>query len=47
MYGIINVGAIDCQGEEELCEEFGMYDIPQIVIFTESFVEEGEKYTGN
>jgi hypothetical protein len=47
MYGIINVGAIDCQSEEELCEEFGMYDIPSIVIFTESFSEDGEKYTGN
>lgn len=47
MYGIINVGAIDCQSEEELCEEFGMYDIPMIVIFTESFSEDGERYTGN
>lgn len=46
MYGIINVGAIDCQSEEELCEEFGMYEIPMIVVFTESFSEDGEKYNG-
>jgi len=28
MYGMINVGAIDCKKEEELCEEFGVYQIP-------------------
>jgi hypothetical protein len=47
MYGIINVGAIDCLNEEELCEEFGVFEVPQLMIFTESFSEDGEKYTGN
>jgi len=28
LYGVIKVGAIDCLTEEELCEEFGVYDIP-------------------
>ena len=28
LYGIIQVGAIDCLREEELCEDFGVYDIP-------------------
>jgi DnaJ family protein C protein 16 len=29
LYGIINVAAIDCGKEEELCnEEFGVFDIP-------------------
>ena len=28
MYGITKIGAIDCQREEELCEEFSVYDIP-------------------
>jgi len=28
MYGMINVGAIDCKKEEELCEEFGVYELP-------------------
>lgn len=37
MYGIIKVGAIDCTKEEELCEEFGVFDIPQLMIFTESY----------
>lgn len=25
MYGIIKVGAVDCQNDEELCEEFAVY----------------------
>jgi len=28
LYGIIKVGAIDCLSEEELCEEFGVYEHP-------------------
>ena len=28
MYGMINVGAIDCKTEEELCEEFGIHNLP-------------------
>lgn len=47
LYGIIKVGAIDCLNEEELCEEFGAYDIPQILIFSENFSDEGERYRGD
>jgi len=28
LYGIFKVAAIDCLTEEELCEDFGAYDIP-------------------
>ena len=43
LYGIITVGAIDCLSEEELCEEFGVFDVPQIVIFTENINDDGEE----
>ena len=33
MFGIIKVGAIDCLAEEELCEEFGVFDSPVIKIY--------------
>jgi hypothetical protein len=46
MYGIIKVGSINCLNEEELCEEFGAYEIPQIIIFSESIKEDGERYRG-
>lgn len=46
LYGIIKVAAINCLDEEELCEEFSAYDIPQILIFTEQFKDDGEKYDG-
>lgn len=46
MYGVIKVGAIDCQSEEELCEEFGAYDIPQILVFSETFNDQGDRYLG-
>lgn len=28
LYGVIKVGAIDCLQEEELCEEFSVYQVP-------------------
>lgn len=46
LYGIIKVGAVDCLQEEELCEEFGVFDVPQIMIFTEAFADDGERYRG-
>jgi hypothetical protein len=46
MYGIIKVGSINCLNEEELCEEFGAYEVPQIIIFSESNKEDGERYRG-
>ena len=46
LYSIIKVGAIDCLNEEELCEEFSVYQVPSILIFSENFADDGEKYTG-
>jgi len=46
LYGMIKVGAIDCLKEEELCEEFSAFDIPQILIFTEATNDDGERYRG-
>lgn len=46
MYGIIKVGAVDCSEDEELCEEFSVYQVPTLMIFQESYSDDGEKYTG-
>jgi len=46
MYGIIKIGAIDCKEEEELCEEFAVYNFPTIVVYQESYSDEGEIYKG-
>lgn len=46
MFGIIKVGAIDCHEEEELCEEFQVYDTPQVKIFTENAQDDGVRHTG-
>lgn len=42
----MKVAAINCRDEEELCEEFSVYDVPQILIFTENFKDDGERYKG-
>ena len=47
LYGIIKVGAIDCLREEELCEEFSVYTVPSILIFSENFQDDGDRYTGD
>jgi thioredoxin-like negative regulator of GroEL len=47
LYGIVKVGAIDCVSEEELCEEFGVYDHDQIVVFNENYSDEGTRYRGD
>jgi thioredoxin-like negative regulator of GroEL len=46
MYGIIKVGAIDCNEDEELCEEFAVYEVPTIKVFAENFGDDGEDYKG-
>lgn len=46
MYGILKVGAVDCSEDEELCEEFSVYSVPTLMIYSESFSDDGEKYTG-
>jgi hypothetical protein len=40
------VAAINCLQEQELCEEFGVYEAPQMLIFKENTKDEGEKYVG-
>jgi len=47
LYGIVKVGAIDCVSEEELCEEFGIYDHDIIVTFNENYSDEGTRYRGD
>lgn len=44
MFGIVKVGAIDCREEEELCEEFMVFNTPKIKIFTEDANDDGEEY---
>lgn len=46
MFGILKVGAIDCMTEEELCEEFGVFDTPTIKIYTEKFSDDGMTFKG-
>lgn len=46
MFGIIKVGAIDCRDEEELCEEFMVFDTPRVKIFTENGNDDGEEFKG-
>ncbi len=46
MYGVLKVGAVDCQEDEELCEEFAVYSIPTIMVFQENYSDDGERYTG-
>ena len=43
MFGIIKVGAINCHIEEELCEEFSVFDVENasVLIFTESVSDDG------
>ena len=33
MYGVLKVGAVDCQEDEELCEEFAVYNAPTVMVF--------------
>jgi DnaJ family protein C protein 16 len=47
LYGIIKVAAIDCKAEEELCEEFAVYDYPTIMIYEENLADEGERFRGS
>lgn len=42
MYGIIKIGAIDCEEDEEVCEEFSVYSVPTMMIFTENINDDGE-----
>ena len=46
MYGIIKVGAVNCKDDEELCEEFAVYSVPTLLVFSESYSDDGEHYNG-
>jgi DnaJ family protein C protein 16 len=46
MHGIIGVGVADCEEDEEICEEFIVYDTPRVKIFTEKMKDDGEVYKG-
>ena len=46
MYGIVKIGAIDCGEDEELCEEFTVYDVPKILVFTENLADDGDAFRG-
>ena len=46
MYGIIRIGAVDCEEDEEMCEEFLIFDTPTVMAFTDNFADDGEKYKG-
>lgn len=46
LYGVIKIGAINCLSEEELCEEFSVYTVPSILIFSENYADDGDKYEG-
>lgn len=49
MYGVISVGAVDCKEDEEVCEEFSVYDGGKgltIKIFTENVNDDGTVYSG-
>jgi thioredoxin-like negative regulator of GroEL len=44
-YGIFKVAVVNCDSDEELCDEFQAFDTPMILFFHES-TEEPEKYKG-
>lgn len=49
MYGVMSVGAVDCKEDEEVCEDFSIYDTAaklEIKIFTENFHDDGVLYNG-
>lgn len=46
MHGIIGVGVVDCEEDEEICEEYEVYEAPKIKIFTEKVSDSGETYRG-
>lgn len=40
------MAAIDCLEDEELCEEFTVYSTPKILVFQESYSDDGAAFTG-
>jgi len=46
LYGIIKLAAVNCDEDEELCEEFDVYNTGTIVYFPDNTASSHEKYTG-
>lgn len=46
MYGVIEVGVVDCDENEEICEELKVLKTPTIKIYTEKVMDQGEVYKG-
>jgi len=46
LYGMIQVAAIDCLQEEEICEEYSVYTPHKILLFSENFMDDGDSYSG-
>lgn len=44
LYGQVKVAAINCQDEEELCEEFVLVSMPDCLVFTEDSSDKGERF---
>lgn len=46
MYGIFGTAAIDWLQEEEIWDEFVIFDTPTVMVFKEDYYDEGHKYIG-
>jgi len=46
LHGIIGIGAIDCEEDEEICEELAVSKAPKVKIYTEKSSDKGEFFKG-
>lgn len=46
LYGIIKVAAVNCDEEEELCEEYNVKSYPTIIYYPDNTAKDHEVYTG-
>ena len=46
MHGILGVGVVDCEEDEEICDELAISKTPRIKIYTEKYTDKGEFYKG-
>ena len=44
--GVVKVAAIDCTLENELCESFEIWTMPQLLIFSPAADDKGDKFLG-
>ena len=45
-HGTMRFGGVDCNEDEEMCEEFSVYETPAVIVFSEKMEDEGEKIKG-